>query len=552
MDDMLRALERPPRTRTGLALAMVAGVLAIVLGGRVGWAAHTTAQCEREAESLRAWWKDASTSAEAGLLATDVDYAAQTWGVARPRVDAFVDAWTEARAQTCGEDDPERASSVRACLDERSVVLETLAGIWSAATPQDVAAVASAAALLPPLAICSDPITSAPRDEAEGSARAELFRADAARIAGHYRDAAAIAESLEAAAVPSDIRASAAVLLARVASDEGDFPAVERHLRAAFVRALAAGRNDIAGDAASRLAAHFSRLRSYDDHAEWAAIARAALTQAHVPDSDPRVLALVASEATVASSRGDVKGALVLRREALAGLIEVFGEDHPDILRSRTSLAIDLMQDFQWDAGTAEFRDVLRRREALLGPDHPTIAETLHNLGNALTHAGDVDAAIAAHERAYRLVTAHYGEHHPLTVATIESLGWAHMGARPDPAAALPYFERALVLQRQLDGKDSYDTARILDRRGQALVQLGRPEEGERDAREGLAMLERMFGSEHLAVSYPLEGVAGARSKLGDPEGARVLLERALRIRGAALGDDHPDVNGLRIKLAAL
>jgi hypothetical protein len=138
---------------------------------------------------------------------------------------------------------------------------------------------------------------AAPTDEAEGSWRAQLFRAEAARIAGRNQDAAALARAIETEAGAAELRASAAILLGRIAIEAGDPAEAERHFHDGFTTALAAGRNDIAGEAAGRLAVFVGVQRRYEAFDSWSEIARAAFVQARLPDSDPRTLALAVGAA---------------------------------------------------------------------------------------------------------------------------------------------------------------------------------------------------------------------------------------------------------------
>jgi tetratricopeptide (TPR) repeat protein len=358
---------------------------------------------------------------------------------------------------------------------------------------------------------CDDPL-AAPSSDAERDARAQLFRADAARIAGHHDDAAAIARALEDESIAGDVRATAAVLLGRIAIERGELESAEQYFRSGFVRALEAGRNDIAGDAAVREANLVGiAWRRYDDHAHWAEIARAAFAQAQVPDSDPRVLALLSGDAAVAGGRGDPQRAIALHREALAGVVAAYGDDHPDSLSCRRGLAAALGEAGENEEALAEHREILRLREAVLGADHPAIADTWLNLGSVLNVLGDLDGAVAAHERAYQLLVTHYGQRHSMLPAALEALGGDRMELH-DPAGALAFFDRALALQQRLDDGESFHVARMHDRRAHALAQLGFFDEAERAANEAIAMYERTLGSDHIEVSWARAGLASIRS----------------------------------------
>ena len=76
-----------------------------------------------------------------------------------------------------------------------------------------------------------------------------------------------------------------------------------------------------------------------------------------------------------------------------------------------------------------------------------------------------------------------------------------------------------------------------------ALNEAGRHEEAEQAARAELAGAEAAFGAESIEVAAAIDPLVTALVRLGrndDPETLR-LAERALAIREAQLGPDHPD-----------
>jgi CHAT domain-containing protein/Tfp pilus assembly protein PilF len=86
-------------------------------------------------------------------------------------------------------------------------------------------------------------------------------------------------------------------------------------------------------------------------------------------------------------------------------------------------------------------------------------------------------------------------------------------------------------------------TARADDLRARILAayRADQLEEAKALAKEALARAERA-GVSRLEVAEPLNFLAAILVKLGDYEGARAAMERALAVRTSALGPDHPDV----------
>ncbi len=69
--------------------------------------------------------------------------------------------------------------------------------------------------------------------------------------------------------------------------------------------------------------------------------------------------------------------------------------------------------------------------------------------------------------------------------------------------------------------------------------------------RTGAGLTEAARGPDHPDVAIPLNNLAVILLGLGQPEQARPVEERALRINEAAYGPDHPEVAIRLINLAS-
>jgi tetratricopeptide (TPR) repeat protein len=89
------------------------------------------------------------------------------------------------------------------------------------------------------------------------------------------------------------------------------------------------------------------------------------------PSSHSCSLATRQGLARVATARGEFAAATEIQTAVVAGLVELYGADHPNTLEAR----FDAAELLRWrafpDEALAEHREILAARTRVLGPDHP-------------------------------------------------------------------------------------------------------------------------------------------------------------------------------------
>ncbi len=565
MDELLDALAGPKRRAKWIAFG-VGVTLALGASAFAADRARSIAACEAESADLGAWWQGARVDAKAGLVHTGVADAATTWSTAVPRFDAWVDEWTAMRVEVCRATEVDHASSAevlaasRACLDERRAWLEALVGIWSHAEALDVHGVAPAAAAVPPLAACADPILLQPRLDELASARsvdtlragrARLFRAEASRRAGRRADGIALVSAIvDAPEEEPALRAEALTLLGRLHGEVAEFVASEAAYRRAIVLATRAGRADIVGEAAGKLVFITAiGARRFDDAAYWSDLAEAAFTSANVPVGDPRHIALLSSRGALASARGEYDEALARHREAYALWESTLGEEHVETITSLENIAVDLSYLGRYDEAIATHELVLARRERVLGRQHPQLGTTIDNLGNVLRAQDRLEEALALHERGLALNRAAYGAEHPRVADSLENLAGDLTGLG-EYARALELYTQALDVERRTHGDDTVDVARILNNTAGPLAKLGRHDEAVAACERALGIHERTLGLDHPEVAWTYLHLGEAQFEAGRYAESRAALRRAVEIREATMPSDSPELATARLELA--
>jgi serine/threonine-protein kinase len=122
--------------------------------------------------------------------------------------------------------------------------------------------------------------------------------------------------------------------------------------------------------------------------------------------------------------------------------------------------------------------------------------------------------------------------------------------------AALPLFEQALDIRRDLRGQNDPESAKIMDNLGVLQRLRGEYKTAENLAREVLALQRKVLGEEHPEVANSLNNLAEAMRVQGNYTAAETHYREALAIRQKLLGHEHRDVadtiNNLALLLYAM
>jgi len=117
---------------------------------------------------------------------------------------------------------------------------------------------------------------------------------------------------------------------------------------------------------------------------------------------------------------------------------------------------------------------------------------------------------------------------------------------------ALPLFEKALDIRRDLRGQSDRESAKIMDNLGVLQRLRGEYKAAENLARQVLAIQRKLLGEEHLEVANSLNNLAEAMRVQGNYAAAETHYREALAIRHKRLGHEHRDVADTMNNLALL
>ncbi|WP_370972186.1 FxSxx-COOH system tetratricopeptide repeat protein [Amycolatopsis sp. cg9] len=127
----------------------------------------------------------------------------------------------------------------------------------------------------------------------------------------------------------------------------------------------------------------------------------------------------------------------------------------------------------------------------------------------------------------------------------------SYLQTRGDPRAALPLFQRAYTLRRELLGDDDPGTLTSVHNFAVALKDLGETERARDLHEDTLARIRRILGHDHHDTLITAHNLAADLTALGEHQRARDLHEDTLDRSRRVLGDDHPTTLGSVIQLAS-
>lgn len=183
----------------------------------------------------------------------------------------------------------------------------------------------------------------------------------------------------------------------------------------------------------------------------------------------------------------------------------------------------------------------LVERLALSGAQHRDTGILLNNLGIAESELGRLDAAVARFVEADAIWRALDLGRSADALNTLNN--WASTEQRRQrPEVAIPLFEQALALRRELYGP-SAAMAALQSNLGKTLLQVGRSAEARGLFAEAVPMAVQYAGADSLLALSAGLGEADALSALGEHPAARERLDAL----GARIADSFPEAHPLGV-----
>ena len=550
---LLGAIERKLERRK-VPWFVVAGVAGMI--GAAGFTAASLRPGEDtctgvSGELIGVWDTQAAEAARAGLLATRMPFAGDTWARVQGRLDIYAGELGQMRVDACRAHEEGR-SSMRlfdlrtACLDQRHASLAAFVAILKTADAEVLGNAAAAAAALPSIAGCSDTqaLTDAvapPEDPASvvrvAAARAVLAEAHAHELAGQFARGLELVLGIELEGVSyPPLQAEVGLRHGSLLSEAGRHSEAITELTEALRVAIASG-HDLA-------AAAIATRRDF--------VRAARLAQAReVLDDAPVVEGLVGRVASYREGgeyRGDhlnnlgiayaVLGEVQRAPEFFAASIDarraVLGEDHPQVVFALGNLGLALVESENVVEGTRRLRTAFLAAETALGAKHPMVAQLAINLGYGHVALRQYREAASYYERGLSLQTELLGPEAPDLHHVLRLMGYLALEQRRCDDAAESY-TRALRVLGETAETDNPAALLVLVGLGSAASCRGDMQIARAHLERALTLAERSHGVEDLAVVDVLDGLGDMYLRTGDLDQALIHLKRGLAIRRAKL-----------------
>jgi len=273
------------------------------------------------------------------------------------------------------------------------------------------------------------------------------------------------------------------------------------------------------------------------------------LKEAGLAPADPGIATTLHELAYILRLQRRTKEARPLVERALAMRERAFGADSVQVAATLQLLALTDMDVRDFVHADERLRKALAIAERGEGPQGLLVASICHFLGVAASFQADFDASVTWLRRAIDTFEAARGPDYPDLAASLERYA-SSSEALGDLQSAREYYERAIGLSARTTGGTQAQYFRLLQF-AVLLETMGDTREAIARGDEALALAERLQGPESTGVAIALQRTAGFRHGIGDYEGARTRIERAMAI-WRKIGGSGEHVGEALSELAAL
>jgi tetratricopeptide (TPR) repeat protein len=257
-------------------------------------------------------------------------------------------------------------------------------------------------------------------------------------------------------------------------------------------------------------------------------------------EKHPNTIKSMAELATTYYMQGRYDEAEVLKDEALDLRREVLGEKHPNTIRSMASLATTYHAQGRYDEAERLEDEALGLQREVLGEKHPDTISSMAGLATTYHEQGRYDEAERLEDETLSLRREVLGEKHPDTIRSMASLATTyHAQGRYEEAEGI--HQEVLDLRREVLGEKHPDTIRSMASLATTYHAQGRYDEDEKISIEVLALRREVLGEKHPDTISSMAGLAATYHVQGRYDEAERLHQTALDLRRHILGESHPD-----------
>jgi len=236
---------------------------------------------------------------------------------------------------------------------------------------------------------------------------------------------------------------------------------------------------------------------------------------------------------------------------ALKSDIKNFGEDNPNVTRSKSNLALVYYDLGKYEQAADLLEEALESDIKNFGEDHPAVAVSQSNLATVYQTLGKYEKAAALSEKTLESDIRNFGENDPNVTIRKSNLSSVYRDlGKYEQAADL--LEKALESDIKNFGEDHPAVAASQSNLAAVYQALGKYEQAEELLEKALKSDIKNFGENHHNVARSQSSLALVYQDLGKYEQAAELLEKALKSDIKNFGKDHPNVTIRQSNLATV
>lgn len=240
-----------------------------------------------------------------------------------------------------------------------------------------------------------------------------------------------------------------------------------------------------------------------------------------------------------------------LLEEALQGLIELHGPEHPDVAAMLNEIGFAQEVQGQLESAETKLQQALQMRRRLLGADAPEVAETLMELGIVAFERGDQKAAEQYFRDSLALYSRRGMQATPQAAEVMNELAslLAYVGQYDEARRLL---DDALVVERRAFGDDFPRVIMATHNLAYVLQMQGQYAEAEPLFVKSNEQLRRVLGPQHPYTIDALSNYGRFLRRKGDVAGAEQVLREVLDLNLKVRGPAHANVGTSEVNLAIL
>ncbi|MDX1943845.1 MAG: tetratricopeptide repeat protein [Pirellulaceae bacterium] len=269
--------------------------------------------------------------------------------------------------------------------------------------------------------------------------------------------------------------------------------------------------------------------------------------------------------------------AKIVRTEAVAILVRLFGHDHWRLVDARWALkdsevlatlsasqrqqlataearqsdAMRLNEEGKFSDAAQAAQEVAEIHKAILGEHHPKFAMCLNNLAELCRSHAQFARAEPLYRQAAEICKQSLGEMHPDYATCLNNLALLYK-SQVDYARAEPLYRQALQIRKRALGEKHPDYAASLSNLAQLYALQGDYATAEPLCCQAAEVFKMALGENHSDYATSLNNLAELYRSQGDFARAEPLYRQALQIRKKVLGENHPQYAASLNNLAVL